>query len=160
MKNFTKTTQELWSEDGNVKKLHGQMIQIEKGLRKQEQQILKNHHRSAESWVDMNLEEREVEIEETLNKIKEDLLAQQKIIADLGRHQQNLQKQQDILKTHLTSFKNVGEIPVSYKEQIKVEPGQLIDQWIKQNKVLSARKDDYHKGFKERLKDLSYRYSG
>ena len=32
---------------------------------------------------------KEVEIEETLKKIKEDLLAQQKIIADLKSHQQN-----------------------------------------------------------------------
>lgn len=151
-----KILEQLGSDRGKVQGLRGQMVQIEKSKAKQEQQILKNHHRSAESWIDVNLEEKEHKIEETLMKINGDLTAQQKIIADLIRQQQQLQMQQDILKTHLPSFKHVGEIPATYKEQIKVHPERLIQQWIRQNNELSERKAQYHKGFKERLKELSF----
>lgn len=146
---------ELVSETGNVQKLTGKLEQIEINISNQEKQILKKHHLSAEPWNEVNLEERENEIENVLKKIFEDLAAQKKIIDDLIRSQQKLQKEQEILKSHLPVIKHVGEIPVAYKEKIKVEPEKLIQHWIKQNKEISERKDQYHKGFKAQLKELS-----
>ncbi|MEH7131108.1 hypothetical protein V7103_23230 [Neobacillus drentensis] len=150
-----KIIQSLEMERGNVIGLNGQLIEVKKNIGKLEQQILKKHHRGAESWDEVNLDVKEHKVEEALKKIKEDLIGCQKIIADLGRNQQQLQNQQDILKTHLSSFKGVGEIPSSYREQIKVDPEKLIQQWIKQNKELLEQKAQYHKGFKAQLKDLS-----
>jgi hypothetical protein len=146
---------ELVSETGKVQKLNGKLEQIEINISNREKQILKKHHLSAEPWNEVNLEERENEIENVLKKIFEDLAAQKKIIADLIGSQQKLQKEQDILKTHLPVIKQVGEIPVTYKERIKLEPEKLIQQWITQNKELSERKAQYHKGFKAQLKELT-----
>jgi hypothetical protein len=145
----------LGLERGNVNGLRGQIIQIEKNKLKQEQQILKNHHRSAEPWVEVNLDDKEREIEGELKKITQDLADQNKIIKDLIWRKQQLEKQQDILKTHLPNFKHVGEIPDQYKEPIKREPEKLIQKWISLNNELTGRQTKYHKGFKERLKELS-----
>jgi hypothetical protein len=150
-----KINQEVSSETGNVQKLTGKLEQIEINISNQERQILKKHHRSAEPWNEVNLEEREDEIEDALRKLTEDLVAQKKIIADLIGSQQKLQKEQDILKTHLPVIRHVGEIPVAYKEKIKLEPEKLIQQWIKQNKEIAERFDQYHRGFKAHLKELS-----
>ncbi|MFP7296996.1 hypothetical protein [Neobacillus niacini] len=151
---MNKTIQDLGTEKGNVTGLNGQLFQIKKNIAKLEQQILKKHYRSAESWDDVNLDEMERKVEEALEKIKEDLDEIQKIITELVRNQQQLQKQQDILKTHLLTIKHVGEIPVTYKEKIKADPEKLIQQWISQNKELSDKITTYHKGFKEQLKQL------
>ncbi|CAG9609465.1 hypothetical protein [Pseudoneobacillus rhizosphaerae] len=147
---------ELRSVDGDVKVLTGQHKQLEKQIQKLEKQILQNHHLAADPWVNVVLDEKDSEIEESLKKLKEDLDAQVKIIFELRQKQQQLQKQQDILKTHLVSLKKVGEIPISYKEQIKGEPEKLVQHWIRQNNELSLNKDQYHKGFKGHLKELGY----
>ncbi|WML26436.1 hypothetical protein [Neobacillus sp. OS1-33] len=150
------TKKALSSERGRAQGLQGQIVQIEKNKLKLEQQIFKKHHLAVESWANVNLEEKEIEIDELLKKVSEDLAAQQKIIGELIRQQQLLQKQQDILKTHQVSFKQVGEIPPDYKEKIKNEPEKLIQHWIGQNNDFNQRKEQYHKGFKERLKELSF----
>jgi hypothetical protein len=97
----------------------------------------------------------EPKVEEALEKIKDDLDEIQKIITELVGNQQQLQNQQDILKTHRLSFIHVGEIPIAYKEKIKANPEKLIQQWISQNKELSEKISHYHRGFKEYLKQLS-----
>ncbi|WP_042458828.1 coiled-coil domain-containing protein [Neobacillus dielmonensis] len=135
--------------------LGGQIIEKRNNKLKLEQQILRNHHRSSDPWAEVNLEDKEQEIEEELTKIKQDLYDQQKIIKDLIWRKQQLEKQQDILKTHVLNFKHVGEIPDGYKDPIKQEPEKLIQKWIGQNNELTNRQTQYHKGFKERLKDLS-----
>ncbi|WP_462411402.1 hypothetical protein [Neobacillus sp. Marseille-QA0830] len=146
---------QLGSEQRQAERLGGRIEQIEKNKLKLEQQILKNHHRGAEPWVEVNLTDKEQEIEESLTKIKQDLNDQQKIINDLIWRRQQLVKQQDILKTHVPNFKHVGEIPDGYKDPIKREPEKLIHKWIGRNNELTNRQSQYHKGFKERLKDLS-----
>jgi hypothetical protein len=150
------TEVELQDVNRDAHVLTGQLKQVEKNIQKLEKQILQNHHITADAWVVIQLDEKEIEINETLNKLKDDLVAQQIILSELQRQQQQIQKQQDILKTHLVSLKQVGEIPSSYKEHIKVEPEKLVQQWISQNNDLSAKKGQYHKDFKERLKELGH----
>ncbi|WP_423798178.1 hypothetical protein [Neobacillus sp. SAB-20_R2A] len=147
---------EFRNEEGNIKELNGEKKQVERNKTKLEQQILKNHHLSAEPWLGVNIEEIEQQIEVALKQVTEDLAAQRKIIDGLVVSQQKLQKQQDILKTHLHGLKQVGEIPSNMKESIKQEPEKLTQQWIEQNRELARRKEAYQKGFKERLKELSF----
>ncbi|HEY2421318.1 MAG TPA: hypothetical protein VGI04_07880 [Neobacillus sp.] len=149
------TDSEYRKVSGQVEKLSGRLEQLEENKQKQERQVLAKHRMAADPWQEMNLDEKEVDIEEWLKKIKDDLISQQKIISELIHLQQHLQNQQKILSSHKASFKPVGEIPQTYREKIKGDPEKLIQEWIGQNNELSGRKEEHRKVFKVRLKDLS-----
>lgn len=140
--------------NGSIRELTGQLKQIKRNKESQEKRILERHHRSAEAWLDTNIEEKEALIEQALLKIQEDLTAQHKIIKKLGSDQQHLQKQEDILKSHVANFRQVGEIPTSIKEQLRVDTELPIRQWISRNNELTKEKEGYQRNFKDRLKDL------
>lgn len=150
-----KTNEEHNGLTGNIRELTGQLKQIEKNKVRQEKQILENHHKAAEAWLEINLEEKKAVVEQTLLTIRGDLTAQHKIIKKLESDKQHLQKQEDILKSHVASFRQVGEIPASMKEQLKAEPETLILQWINKNSELTKGKEAYQKKFKDCLKELS-----
>jgi hypothetical protein len=147
---------ELGIIKGKIQNLEGKLEQIKINQQKLEQQILKKHHRNAEAWADLNLEVKVEEIDGALKRIYQDLEEQNSIISGLIKQREQLEKQVEILKSHRQSFRNVGEIPVSYRELLKTEPEKLIQQWIRQNTELMKQKEQFHKGFKERLKELSY----
>ncbi|MGO4889952.1 hypothetical protein ACJ2A9_19585 [Anaerobacillus sp. MEB173] len=146
---------ELNDANGNIHGFNGQLKILNQAKQSQENRILEKHRKPAEAWKDIDLSEKQREINENLKKVKEDLFEQEKIITKLTNVQQQLQNQQHILKSHITLLKQIGEIPAQVKDQVKDNPDQMVRQWIEQNKRFTQSKEEFRKTFKDQLKQLS-----
>ncbi|WP_374723893.1 hypothetical protein [Calidifontibacillus erzurumensis] len=144
----------LRQEERKFSRLQGKLEQLDKNKQNLEKRILDEHNRPAEDWFLLDLEEKEKSIKERLDKIARDLQDQNKILEDISKRGRLLMKQQDILKSHISLLKQVGEIPVQVKEKIQNNPEQAVHQWIGKKNELNKSKEDFNSQYNEYLKGL------